>query len=98
MSRQTVIPTAGWITASREVVAETLARLGATLSRIAVNHRRLNPWWGASGSSNHDGDRALLQSILDHLRWGILVPAPGQVWAEKGTGQICTVYTQPIHP
>jgi len=90
-------PTAGWITTSRTLVAQTRARLGETQTRIALNHRRLNPWWGISGSSDHDAEGAVLQSVLERLHRGFLFPAPSKVWAGKGTGQTCAVCTQVIH-
>ena len=89
MSPTATNPAATWITPSRKVVAQTRALLVETHSLIPLNRRRLNPWRGVSGSSDDDGEDALLQDVLDHLYRGVLVPAPVKVWAGKGTGQIC---------
>ena len=86
------------ITCSLELVAQTRARLGDTQILIALNRRWLNPWWGLSGSSDHDAAGALLQSVLDRLQRGILVPLPARVGAGKGTRQICSICTQAIYP
>src|SRR5215470_2189652 len=85
--------TAAWITSSRELVAQTRARLGETRTLIALNRRLRNPWWGISGSSDsdHEADGAVFQSVLDRLHRGFLFPAPSKVWAGKGTGQTCAV-------
>ncbi len=56
------------IACSRELVAQTRARLGDTRTLIALNRRWLKPWWGLSGGSEHDAGAALLQSVLDRLQ------------------------------
>src|SRR5262249_897297 len=71
-------------------------RLSKTRTLIILNRRRLNPWWGISGSS--DDGIALFQSVLDRLHRGLLVPAPSKVWAGNGTGRTCIVCTQTIFP
>jgi len=86
------------IACSRELVAQTHARLGDTRTLIALNRRWLNPWWGLSGSSDHDAEGTLLQSVLDRLRRGVLVPVPSRVGAAKGSGQVCSICTQTIYP
>jgi len=86
------------ITCSRELVAQTRARLGDTQILIALNRRWLNPWWGLSGSSDHDTEGALLQSVLDRLQRGVLVPLPRRVGAGKGTRRTCSICTQAIYP
>ena len=91
-------PPVAWINTSRELVAQTRARLRETRALIALNRRHLNSWWGISGSSDDEAERgAALQSVLDRLHRGFLFPAPTSVWAGKGTGQTCAVCTQVIH-
>jgi hypothetical protein len=86
------------ITCSRELVAQNRARLGDTQILIKLSHRWLNPWWGLSGSSDHDTQGALLQSVLDRLQRGVLVPLPPRVGAGKGTRRTCSICTQAIYP
>lgn len=86
------------LTCSRELAAQTRARLGDTWNLIALSRRWLNPWWGLSGSSDHHAEGALLQSVLDRLQRGVLVPLPPRVGAGKGTGQTCSICTQAIYP
>lgn len=86
------------ITSSRELVAQARARLGDTQILIALSRRWLNPWWGLSGSSDHDTEGALLQSVLDRLQRGVLVPLPPRVGAGRGTRRICSICTQAIYP
>ena len=86
------------IACSLELIAQSRARLGDTQILIALNRRWLNPWWGLSGSSDCDAEGALLQSVLDRLQRGILVPLPSRVGAGKGTRQICSICTQAIYP
>ena len=86
------------ITCSHELVAQNHARLGATQILIALNRRWLNPWWGLSGSSDHEAEGALLQSVLDRLQRGVLVPLPPRVGAGKGTRRLCSICTQAIYP
>ena len=98
IGEKAMTPTAAWMTTSRTLVAETRARLGETRTRIALNHRRLNPWWGISGSSDGETEgEAVLQSVLASLQQGFLMPVPSRVWAGKGTGQTCAVCKQTIH-
>jgi len=80
------------------MVVRSRALLARTRHIIAVNHRRLNPWWGLSGSSETDGDRDLRMSVRDRLERGVLVPAPNQVWAGKGTGKTCAICAKSIAP
>ena len=68
MSTHTIARATARIACARELLAQTRARLGDTRTLIALNRRWLNPWWGLSGSSEHDGERALLQSVLDRLQ------------------------------
>ena len=98
MSLNTIAQAAARIACSRDLVSQTRARLGDTRTLIALNRRWLNPWWGLSGSSEHDAEGALLQSILDRLQRGALVPVPPRVWAGKGTRQICSICSQTIYP
>jgi len=91
------MPQAEWVTSSWALVMQTRALLRKTRDRIALNSR-LNPWWGVSGSSDGVGDGALMRSVLDRLERGVLFPAPSRMWAGKGTGQICSVCAQTIHP
>ena len=90
-------PITAWVTTSRELVAQSRTRLGKTRTLIALNRRLLNPWWGISGSSDHEAEGAAFQSVLDRLQRGFLFPAPLKAWAGKGTGQSCAVCTQVIH-
>ena len=85
-----------WTESSSNLVARADALLKRTHSRIAVNRRRLNPWWGVSGSSDDDAERALLRSVQERLECGALPSAPDKVWAGKGTGQICIICTKTI--
>ena len=80
---------------TRALVVTTRSRLAETRSLVAVNRRRLNPWWALSGGSD-DAEGALLQSVLDRLHRRALLPAPGRVWAGMGTGQTCVVCTRTI--
>ncbi len=103
MSPELLAP-AAWITSSREAATQARTLLRETHSLIALNRRLLNPWWGISGSSDHDGEGVLLdgegvllRSLLDRLRRGVLVPVPARVWAGMGTGQTCAICTQVIH-
>jgi len=98
MSPNTIARATARIACARELLAQTRARLGDTRTLIALNRRWLNPWWGLSGSSEHDGEGALLQSVLDRLQRGVLVPVPPRVGAAKGTGQICSICGQTIYP
>src|SRR5262249_13051273 len=86
------------IESTRTLILTTRSLLAETRSLIALNHRRLNPWWGVSGSSEGDGDGALMRSVLDRLERGVLFPAPSRMWVGKGTGQICAICAQTIHP
>ena len=90
---------AAWrITCSRELVVQNRVRLGDTQILIALSRRWLNPWWGLSGSSDHNTEGALLQSVLDRLQRGVLAPLPPRVGAGKGTRRICSICTQAIYP
>jgi len=89
---------ADWIATSQEVVAQTRARLHETRTLIALNHRLLNPWWSLSGSSDHDVDGPLLQSVLDRLHRGALILAPSKAWAGRGTGRTCIVCAETTSP
>src|SRR5215813_2570132 len=89
---------AALIMCSRELVAQARARLGDTQILITLSRRWLNPWWGLSGSSDHDAEGPLLRSVLDRLQRGVLVPLPSRVGAGKGTRQICSICTQAIYP
>ena len=84
-----------WINSSQELLARTHTLLAGARYRISVNRRRLNPWWALTGSSG-DGDGELALSVRDRLERGILVPAPRQVWAGKGTGNMCVICTKAI--
>jgi hypothetical protein len=64
---------------------------------MEASRRQLNPWWGISGSSDHKFEDAFLQSVLDRLERGVLLPAPSRLWAGKGTGQTCVICTQIIY-
>src|SRR5215467_289447 len=86
------------IACSLELVAQNRARLGNTQLLIALNRRWLNPWWSLSGSSDHNTEGALLQSVLDRLQRGVLVPLPRRVGAGKGTRRTCSICTQAIYP
>src|SRR5215475_12828411 len=86
------------ITCSLELVAQTRARLGDSRIIKKISRRWLNPWWGLSGSSDHDTEGPLLRSVLDRLQRGVLVPLPSRVGAGKGTRQICSICTQAIYP
>ncbi|HMB36780.1 MAG TPA: hypothetical protein VKV41_22230 [Methylomirabilota bacterium] len=98
VSVNTIARVTAQIVCSRELVAQTHARLGDTRALIALNRRWLNPWWGLSGSSDHDAEGTLLQSVLDRLQRGVLVPVPSRVGAAKGTGQVCSICAQTIYP
>ena len=84
-----------WINSSEEVLAVSRALLAETRHRIAVNRRWLNPWWALTGSSG-GADGELVLSVRDRLERGILLPAPSQVWAGKGTGTTCVICTKGI--
>jgi len=86
------------VTCSLQLVAQNRARLGDTQILIKLSRRWLNPWWGLSGSSDHDTEGTLLQSVLDRLQRGVLVPLPPRVGAGKGTRRTCSICTQAIYP
>src|SRR5262245_21577763 len=90
--------TAALVTSSWEIVTQARSRLRETRDLIALNRRRLNPWWGISGSSDGDGDGALMLSVRDRLERGDLAPVPGRVGACKGTGQTCAICKKTIYP
>lgn len=87
---------APWIDSPLEVLPRTRALLVETRHRIAVNRRQLNPWWALTGGSDAFRNGDLRLSVRDRLRRGVLVPAPIQVWAGRGTGNICAVCTNVI--
>ncbi len=97
MSPELMAP-AAWVTSSREAAVQSRALLRETHSLIARNRRRMNPWWGVSGSSDPNGDDDLRLSVRDRLQRGILPPAPRQVWAGKGTGTTCAICAITIGP
>ena len=93
------MPTANTLIAdSRQLVARSRVLVAETIRIIDASRRRLNPWLGISGSSDHKFEGALLQSVLDRLNRGVLLPAPGRVWAGMGTGQTCIICAQTIRP
>jgi len=71
--------------------------LRTSRSLIAVNRRRLNPYWGVSGSSDDDVHGALLKSVQERLECRALPSAPDKVWAGNGTGQTCIICTKTIY-
>ena len=85
------------IESSRDLIIRNRAMVTATRQLVARNRRRLNPWWGFSGSS--DGQEPLDElrlSIRQRLAQGDLLPAPRRVWAGRGTGQPCVVCAKEI--
>ena len=85
------------IESSRDLILRNHAMVTATRQLVARNRRRLNPWWGFSGSS--DGQEPLDElrlSIRQRLAQGDLLPAPRRVWAGRGTGQRCVVCAREI--
>src|SRR5262249_26253991 len=98
VSVNTIARVTAQIACSRELVAQTHARLGDARALTGLNRRWLNPWWDLSGSSDHDAEGTLLQSVLDRLQRGLLVPVPSRVGAAKGTCQICSICAQTIYP
>src|SRR5215467_11708137 len=86
-----------WTESSLKLVARADALLEQTRSRIVASRRLLNPWWGVSGSSDDDGEGALLRSVQERLECGDLPSAPDDVWAGNGTGQTCIICTKTIY-
>lgn len=85
------------IESSRNLISRNRAIITATRQLVARNRRRLNPWWGFSGGSDEqDSADELRSSIRQRLAQGELVPAPGRVWAGRGTGQRCVVCAREI--
>ena len=85
------------IESSRNLISPNRAIITATRQLVARNRRRLNPWWGFSGGSDEqDSADELRSSIRQRLAQGELVPAPGRVWAGRGTGQRCIVCAREI--
>src|SRR5215467_2934370 len=68
-----------WTESSLKLVARADALLEQTRSRIVASRRLLNPWWGVSGSSDDDGEGALLRSVQERLECGDLPSAPDDV-------------------
>ena len=85
------------IESSRDLILRNHAMVTATRHLVARNRRRLNPWWGGSGSSDEqDPVDELRSSVRQRLARGDLVPAPRRVWAGRGTGQRCVVCAREI--
>jgi len=96
MSPMTMTPAVAWLTSSREIIAQTRARLRETHALIAVNRRLLNPWWTLSGGADEDRDSPLIASVRNRLERGTLDPAPQKVFAGNGTGRTCIVCARVI--
>jgi len=82
---------------STALCRENQRMLRTSRSLIAVNRRRLNPYWGVSGSSGDDVHGALLKSVQERLECRALPSAPDKVWAGNGTGQTCIICTKTIY-
>jgi len=87
---------APWIDSPLEVLPRTRTLLAESRHRIAVNRRQLNPWWALTGGSDAFRNGDLRLSVRDRLQCGVLVPAPSQVWAGRGTGNTCAICTNVI--
>jgi len=64
--------------------------------RCRGDSRRLNPWWGASGSPDDPRGNSSNPSLTVSTE-ATSYPHRAKVWAGKGTGQTCAICTQIVY-